>query len=277
MLANIPIKFLENDFFEIKGSPITTPQIMYMDFVTNTTTVNTNNSVLSATSMNTISPNVMTKYLQLNSKVSISVSPYHNIEPQELLYNIINKLHEDFFKKLETLGEKHRQEDTTFDIDIGKMKREKKPMKNIIYKMNAINNLIYTKSRIGPAKYFTSNSKTYDYIYSYIKDEELIYNNGQLYFGNTPFIINENVSDDIILAGTKNKMDQSGLHCVIQTDGDDNILLHKINGMTNTEYVVFYEIFDIGTNPHHQFFKSNTKSISYYRMKKLEKINNSKL
>jgi len=268
MIPKINVKFLENDFYNVKGTNIQNVNIAYIDFLYQQAQTQT---LQPSTHFNTITPQVYTKNISLTKTLQIPIDYY--TKDKDIFYFIKNELNKEFFKKITILGEQHRLKTINFDIDIQKIKQNSIHVgSSILNRLVSISNYIYTESRIGPAQYFISNKKTYNYILSYISDINLTYKDNKLMIGNTPFIINDSIDDDIILVGRKNSLEQSGVHYLIYTDKNNNIELHEIMGFMNRNLILHYEIFDIGIGPELQYLKINTQSIAYYRNKKLQKI-----
>lgn len=263
-LPRINLEILKNNFYSVNCAKNINNTISFIDFTTTSTT---------------ISPNIFQKNFTLN-KLSISLGNsykynYYNnqINFQYSLYNQIrNELNKVFFEKITKLGELHRRGDIKFDLDI---KDKSENMGRRIYsRLLNVSNYIATQGRIGPAQWFVSNTKTYNYVLSNLIDMTLNYNSSnELMIGNTPYIINDLVDDDVILLGRQNKMDTAGVHCFILSDDNNNIDVQQITYPTgDSELIMFYAIEDIGLHSEYQFFKINTRSLSYYRYKKLEKI-----
>ena len=232
-----------------------------------------------------ISPQIFTKNIQLH-RLDIPVSINANINDLQetyILYNHIkNEINKEYFKLITELGEKNRIDAPMnhFDISITKLK-EIYPNhdigKIIISKFISSSNYIATEGRIGPARWITSNNKTYKYILDNLLDSTYLDNN--LLIGNIPYIINDAIDDDIILLGRKNTISQPGVFCTILTDENGYIIIQEhFNyqdynpGIYQKTLSIYYSVDEIGFNPKTQFLKLNTKSLGYYRAKKLQRI-----
>lgn len=268
MLPRIKPDSLKNDFYIVKPMNNTVGTISFVDFVYSTSTVQ---------------PNIFNKNIQLH-KLEISISKYLNISEMQYvnyIYSIIKKeIDNEYFKKITELGEKNRFNAPVnrLDIDISKMRTEYNGdfgtvSRRITSNCITSSNFIAVNGRCGNAHWITSNIKTYNYLINYLDSS---YNNdNKINIGNIQYIINDSVDDDILLLGRKNTIDQSGAHCFILTDDDGYILFNEyINAGDhfNKNYVIYYAIEDIGISPELQYLKLNTRSLSYYRRKKLEKI-----
>jgi len=281
MIPKIPIKYLENDLYSIVASNNNNASIMSMDLNYSSPPTQPSSNFYNTSYMQTISPNVMTKNILIDSQIVIETNYTSGIDQnlEGMFRYIKNELNRDFYSKITPLGEKHRMEDINWDIDISKIKQQGKDIPKTIWaKLNNSINYIANKNRIGPANFLVSNSKTFEYIFSYLKDELLQYTpEGRLQIGNVTFTVDDSVEDDFILLGRKNKLDTAGVHCLIKTDIDNNIDIYEEANTYRRTFILNYKMFDIGSNPHYQYLKLNTQTISYYRNKKLQKINNSQL
>jgi len=281
MIPKINIKHLENELYSVKSTPNKICNIQYFDFQFGTSNLNS-----SSTSIQTISPNIMQQNITLDSSVEIEFSYYHQYNPNDDIYifnAIKNKINNDFCKNVTILGNKHRSDGVKFDINIKEIK-ELYPIdyqKRIYYKLNNASNYISKESRYGPSTFFLVNNKTYDYILTNLTDQLLSYNNkNQITINSAPFIINENIDDDIIVTGRKGTLDQPGLHCVINTDDQENLNIieqHNYGTYLGKKYILHYKIFELGNNSFKSYLNMNTKSLAYQRFKKLQKINKSQV
>lgn len=265
-IPRISIDILKNNYYSVNPTNHINTHISYVDFTTTSSTM---------------TPNIFHKNITLN-KLSISLPnnfnfnySYNNnqINAQYFLYDQIRKeLNKEYFKKITQLGELHRNGDVKFDIDIKNITEN--TGKRIYARLLNASNYIATQGRYGPAQWIISNTKTYNYILSHLIDLTLNYNSiNQLMIGNAPYIIDDLIDDDIILLGRQNKIESSGVHCFILCDTNSNIELQQLSSLAGeSELQMFYTIEDIGTHPEYQYMKINTRSISYYRYKKLEKI-----
>lgn len=261
-LPKIKPEQFENDYFSIKGTPLLNTTLAFVDFQYSSNVGSLNNSI----PMSTISPNIFQKSVQLKPLV------FHNTLN---VSNIANEFNKNFIKIISDLGEKHRNVDPVkiFDININDMRRKgMSPDRGIIAKLNNVSNYIATEGRIGPAQFIVSNSKTYTYILKHISSMGL-FKGKVLWIGNMPYKIDNSVEDDIILFGRKNRIDQPGVHCLILTDEDGYIQFQSlVDPNLNTKIMLHYNIVDVGFQPYNQFFKINTRDITYYRNLKLQKI-----
>lgn len=270
MIPKIRPEQLENKFFTIKGTIRPDTTVMFVDFQYSPIAGPQVGLLNSSSSFPTISPNVYQKSLHLNP-VCFN---YKNITTEI----IQNELYKEYFKKLSELGEQHRESATDlmqkFDIDISKIrKKSMSPDRAIIAKFNNASNLMATEGRIGPAQFIVSNSKTYNYILNYIGQMQFLYKGKELWIGNMPYLVNENVEDDKILLGRKNQIDQPGIHCLIMVDEEGYILFQEVADPNfQTKLIMSFCIDSIGFHPYYQVMKLDTRSLAYYRNQKLMRI-----
>lgn len=277
MVPKINIKYFENEKYAIKQTYNKISQINFLDF----------QHVLPTTSSyysSTIGINSYTKTINLRTlEIPFNQFALQNndlLYQQQLLFNIKNSLDNEFCKKITVLGEKHKKLDLKFDINISEQLRINKDAnigRYIFNKLNSTSNYIATQGRISSANYLLSNKKTYNYILSYLSssDINLIYENNKLKISNMTYIIDDNIDDDIIICGRKNDISQPGVHCLILTDNNNNIYFDQIQDFQSypeTKLIMYYDIFEIGNNPEYQYFQINTRTLSYYRKMKLDKI-----
>ncbi len=286
-MFKLPINIFNNDLYSITGVNAKNVSISYIDLQYTTSTTCTtlqsgNNYPI------TVSPNVFSKSIQLDY-VDISFKHYtinNEIEDMKILLdNLKNEINKSYFKQLTNLGEKHRitAPMNSFDINISDIKlkynsKDKNISQNvsrdIISKLMMSSNYIATICRFGPAQWIISNTNTYRYILENIDSANLTFNNNNMLFGNMPYIVDDLIDDDIILIGRKNDSTTPGLHCFILTDENKNIYFEKFSDVSNYQrtYRFYYKIDLIGTTPEYNFLKLNTRTISYYRAKKLKRI-----
>jgi len=274
MLPQIKTKLLENDFYTVKDINNTMSEISYIDMTYTSAT---------STSPAIVTPNIFKKLIKLH-KLEISISKYVNmfdIQDVHNIYSIIKKeIDNEFFKKATELGDKNRFDAPIdrLDIDIDKIKTEcegnrEKMSRFVMSKCINSSNIIAVNGRIGNAHWISSNRKTYNYLINYF--DSFSYDGKKINIGNIQFNINDSVDDDILLIGRKNSIDQPGVHCFVLTDEDGYILFNEyitVGDPFNKTYIIYYAIEDIGTQVETQYLKLKTRSISYYRRKKLEKI-----
>ena len=260
MTHKIPTAAFENKFFTIIDDKNDTNSVIVtsVDF-----------------SQSTMSPAILNKSFIFKT-INISVSRYtqHDEEIRFLYNSIKTNIYKEFFKQITILGEKNRSANIKFDIDIPDIRKNSKNIgRSIVARLNNASNYIASQGRIGPAQWLVSNNKTYNYILSYMTDLGLIYNSdGQLMIGNAPFIIDELIDDDIILLGRKNGIEQPGVHCIIKTDSSHIKFQEYSSYNTDINYIAETVIDSNGFQPHLQYFKINTRSVSYYRMLKLQRL-----
>jgi hypothetical protein len=289
MIPKINIKYLENDIYSITPTKNITSSISYIDFnYTSPQPVVQSNNILNYTKgvilsgYNTVSPNVYLKNIQLR-RLEIPINTYLcNTNNTIQIFNVIkNEINKDAFKLMTSLGEKNRitapTNITNLDIKTLKQKYNDRLSRSIISKFISTSNYIANQGRLGAAQYLISNFKTYNYILSNLDTIYLFYDkNGNLFIdsGHTTYLIDDLVDDDIIIFGRKNRNDQSGVHCAILTDENNDIIFQKMSSFDNfnTKLIMFYEVFDIGKNPEYQYIKINTRTLEYYRNKKLQRI-----
>ena len=267
----IPIKYFENDIYSIIPAINSMNSITYMDF-----NYNSNNN---KNSYNTINSSIYQKSIQLDY-FEIEYNPYlnnNNLLYKDIFYKIKNRIDKDIFTLIKNLGEKNRlnapSNITNFNIE--QIKKETNVTKNITQKISGINSYIYTQGRLGPSNYIISNNKTYKYIFDNLDINEIIFDNKSNYLtiSNIPYLINDNIDDDIILIGRKSSKNTPGVYCAILTDKDGNIIINEMSDIYyNKKKIIQYSVFDIGNNPEYQFMKLDIRSLSYYRGKKLKRI-----
>ena len=265
-LPKIKPEQFENDFFSIKGTPQLNTSLVFFDFQYVSTPIGLNGMSILINQMPSISPNVFQKNIQLKQLVFNNTLNMSDIK---------NHLDKEFIKIMSDLGEKHRETaPKNFDININDMRRKgMSPDRGIIAKLNNVSNYIAVEGRIGPAQFIVSSIKTYQYILKYIGGMNYLFKGNDLWIGNMPYKIDNSVEDDIILLGRKNQIDQPGVHCLILTDDDGYISFQPIvDPNFNTKVILHYNIVDVGFHPQYQFFKINTRDITYYRNLKLQKI-----
>ena len=275
-MQKIKAELFDNPLYTVTHTNTDKLSVSFVDF---NTTPATN------LSMSSITPSVIIKNIQLH-RLDISIPNtrfQNNAELQEthILYNYIkNEINKEYFKIITKLGEKNRIDAPTaaFDVFIDTLKKDKTPNigRRIYSKFLSASSYIASNGRMGPAQWLTSNFKTYKYILNYL-DMELVYdNNSNLLIGNIPYLVNDLIDDDSILIGRKNSITQTGCHCTILTDKDGYIIT---NEHVNTEYYdynktisVYFSVDDFGITPQTQFLKIGTRSLTYYRCKKLQRI-----
>lgn len=278
MLQKIKLELFDNKLYTVNSVQDINVKFMFIDFP----------SLSSQSSPNQYSvfqPNLFTKSFQLNRldiPISISNSNHHQFNITEILYrNIYNEINKEYFKVITQLGEKNRINlpMNNLDINISKIKSkyqddEDKISKAIINKFQLSGNFIATEGRIGPNQWIVSNYKTYKYILNYIETDHISFDDNNNIVIGKPFIIDDNIDDGIILTGRKNDIQSPGVHCFILCDKDNNIIINEINSFDifSKIYSINFAIDSTGLNPEKQFLKINTKTIGYYRMKKLQKI-----
>lgn len=291
MLPKIKPELFENKLFTIKGTPNYTTTVSFIDFqMSNQSGWNTvagnsfgslslQNVLPPTPTISTISSNVFQKTFNLNNKIEFNVSnsTLFKLNPEDIKKIITNK----FIEKITELGKYNREsniENQKYNISITKLKKEVKESytiaRKIISKILMSGNNIAMNGRIGPAQYLISNSKTYDYIMNYLTHIEIIYDNNNVKIGNMIYYVDDAVQDDVIVFGRKNKIEQTGVHCLILTDDEGYVQYQQINNpySLSTKFVLFYEIIDVGFTPEKQYMTIDTRDISYKRFKKLERI-----
>ena len=290
-MQKIKTELFDNKFYTVKGVNQIISNISFIDFTTSPpiSSIGLSNSPmsigLSNSPMSTISPNIYQKTIQLHKlDIPISIDKFSNIgdlQETHILYNNIkNAINKEYFKIITELGEKNRVDSPVdrLDIFIDKLKKDYPKSgelgRNIYSKFMSSSNYIATNGRIGPGQWLVSNTKTYKYIINYLNMELMYDADSNLLIGNMPYVVNDLIDDDIILMGKKNNISQPGVNCVILTDDDGYIITQEYISSTGYSKIlsVFFSIDDIGLNPEHQFFKINTRSLTYYRCKKLKRI-----
>ncbi len=302
MILKIKPELLENDFFTIKGNIHENTEIHYIDF-------NFTQPVNQTNGFQTIQSTMFHKAFKINNYIDISI-PYnyqimnHMNHINQLLsdINLIkiikDRITDNFIEKAIELGKINKSSDfenKKYDISVSKIKNsiavpihtlpelnnyELSNMigRKIISKFMMLSNYI-TKGRIGPAQYFISNSKTYNYILDHIHDTNLVYSKNKqgtnlLNIGGITYQINDKVEEDIIIVGRKNTIEQTGVHCIILTDNEGYIKFDIFTDpiSLSTKIRMYYEIIDIGLSPELQYMIIDTRDISYKRYKKLQRI-----
>jgi hypothetical protein len=273
MIPIINASLFENPFYTVTPINQPTAQISYIDFAYSPTSSNTFTN--SPSNLITISPTFISKIIKVKQLI-IPLNPY--IEPEPFyLYNIIkNEINKDYFNRITVLGEQHRKLDLNFDIIIREIEKTTHNVgRVIINRLNMTNSYIASQGRIGPAHWITANKKTYNMILSYLKNEDLVYNQSMIpMIGNIPFIINDAIADDIILIGRKNDIKQPGVHCFILVNEQKNIEFQEISNMSiyNTNLVLYYALEEFGNQPFTQYMKIDTENLASKRYKKLKRI-----
>jgi hypothetical protein len=230
--------------------------------------------------------NIFTKTIKLK-RLDIPIDKFMQMDETKeayLFYNTIkNEINKEFIKIITELGDKHRVDSPMdrLDIDISKLKKtypddsKDKIGRRILSKCISSSSYIATDGRIGPAQWILSNNKTYKFVLDYLSDSLLTYDDtSNLLVGGMQYIINDEIDDDIILVGRQNKIDQPGVLCTILTDENGYIYTQEVAGFNNYQRTVsvFYSVDEIGFNSIRQFLKLNTRSLGYYRAKKLQRI-----
>jgi len=275
MISPINIKDLENPLFTVKGVDKEFCELSFIDFK-NTSAYNLsvqNNYSYS----NVTAPSVYMKYIQLKPYIFQNCQ-YINSEV------ILDKLKEDFAKKLITLGNKHRESSdmkNEFYITLKDIKGSKQNHSHKIQnKLNLLKGNIGFKGRLGPANFLISNHKVFRYLCEQADSMTFSSKDKNLYtLDNMNYIVDQNIPDDIMIAGRKNNTQQPGIHCLILTDknGFIDIDRHEITYQCfppekRVDYAIQYAIVDVGSEPELQYYTINTTDISYIRYKKLKKI-----
>lgn len=286
MLPKIKTELFDNIFYSVSNVNNDNVHISYMDYQITTTTSSTTTIMTGNVPYPTIGLSLFTKNIKLK-KMDLMLTPFFDqldINTVKHIYSQIkNELDKDFFKKVAELGEKSRLMTSIgrLDIDIAKLKIEyngdvEKISRNIISKCISSGSSIAVNGRIGPAHWIVSNQKTYNYILNYLKTDLVNYSNNQITIGGISYNVNNSVDDDILLLGRKNEPNISGVHCFILTDENGDIYIQEnINTSSFQKTIsIYYSIDDIGTYPEYQYLKLNTRSLSYYRAKKLQRIKN---
>ena len=279
MIQKIKIELFDNKFYSVTKVNAQQVNISYIDFYTTPAST--------PLGMATISPNIYNKVVKLK-KLDISIPNNYgyndDLKETYALYNCIkNSIDAEFFIKASELGELYRVNAPMnfLDFNIKKMKigvDSSELSRKIISKFVTVSNYIASDGRIGPSQWIVSNSQTYKYILDNLDSPSIIYdsNNNYILFGNSAFIINDSIKDDIILLGRKNNNQQSGVHCFILADNDGNIITQEFaqyGGLTQNRMIsIYYSIEDVGIKPQSQFLALKTRSIGYYRSKKLQRI-----
>ena len=274
-------ELFDNKFYIVKPVNRDVVNIQFVDFQYSSTPAPSN------VYPNVIGPNIFTKTIKLK-RLDISIDKFMQMDETKeayLFYNTIkNEINKEFIKIITELGDKHRVDSPMdrLDIDISKLKKtypddsKDKIGRRILSKCISSSSYIATDGRIGPAQWIISNNKTYKFVLDYLSDSLLTYDDtSNLLIGGMPYIINDEIDDDIILLGRQNKIDQPGVLCTILTDENGYIYTQEVAGFNNyqrTVLSVFYSIDEIGFNSKRQFLKLNTRSLGYYRAKKLQRI-----
>jgi hypothetical protein len=279
MIQKIKPEYFETELFKIKETKEDKLSIMFVDFQYSSPATNSQNNYP------TISSGVFTKYVTLDSMAITIPSEGSSLSfsPTGPLVNIsdmlLDELNKKFIEIISDLGEKNRElaHIKNFDINISDMKKKQMDIsRGIIAKIHNISNYIATQGRIGPAQYIISNYKTYSYILKYLGNVNILFKNNELWIGNIKYIIdiNNNVEEDTILIGRKNSIDQPGVHCLILTDENGDILFDEFVEPINytKTYIMYYKIVELGFHPQSQYYKIKTRDITYYRNLKLQRI-----
>jgi hypothetical protein len=278
MISPINIKDLENPLFTIKGTDNKYSSLSFIDFKnTSASNISVQNNYSHS---NVIAPSVYTKNIQLKPQI---FQNYQFINSEIIL----DKLKEDFVKNLVILGNKHRELSDMkieFDITLKDIKGSKQNHSHKIQnKLNLLKGVIGFKGRIGPANFLISNHRVFRYLCEQADSMSFSSKDKDLYtIDNTNYIVDQNIPDDIMIAGRKNNINQPGIHCLILTDknGFINIDRHEItypgsysfHAESRSNYAIQYAIVDVGSEPELQYYTINTIDISYSRYKKLKNI-----
>jgi hypothetical protein len=136
----------------------------------------------------------------------------------------------------------------TFDIDI-----DNSIAGRILSTIIRIGSWIATNGRIGPGNYIIMNKYTYDYLDFYL--QKIFPTDGVITkISSMDLILDENVTDDVIVMGRKNEVDRkmfTGSSVIIWTDQNDDILYREID---NDNVELNYNIIDVGLLPETQYF-----------------------
>jgi hypothetical protein len=168
-----------------------------------------------------------------------------------------------------------------FDITLKDIKGSKQNHSHKIQnKLNLLKGNIGFKGRLGPANFLISNHKVFRYLCEQADSMTFSSKDKNLYtLDNMNYIVDQNIPDDIMIAGRKNNTQQPGIHCLILTDknGFIDIDRHEITYQCfppekRVDYAIQYAIVDVGSEPELQYYTINTTDISYIRYKKLKKI-----
>jgi hypothetical protein len=272
MIPKIKPEELENDLYSIKGTITDRTNVMFVDFQYSNTPIT---PLTSGAYPSVVSPNIFTKLISLDKSAFYITTGSPNIDMSKEI--VTRELNREFIKVLSELGEKHREKEDfkRFDINVSDMKKKGAEVpRGIIAKILNLANLIAIQGRIGPLQYLIANNKTYNYILNNLgSNVNFMVKNGNLWFGNVKFIVDDSVEDDKILCGRKNSIDQPGIHCLILTDENGDILFQEYIGDNfNKKYIFYYKIVDLGFHPEYQYFKVDTRDIKYYRNMKLINI-----
>jgi len=265
MIPKIKPDKLDNKFFIIKGTNNNISSLYYLD-----TTITNSSLVLKPST--TISMDVNTKTFKIDNRIELNISKTFNNFNFNDIKDIINK---DFINKITKLGKQNRNDYKDINLDISVKEYKFDISRKIRSKFNSASNIIGSIGRLGPAQYTISNSKTYDYILSYInKDDILVFDNAILNIGGMPYLIDNSIEDDIILFGRKNEIDRTGVHCLILTDDDNNIRFDKIDSPYSpySKLIMYYKLIEIGNEIQTQYLSINTRDITHFRYKKLQRI-----
>jgi len=273
-VLKINITELENPFYKIKGSLNKNNEICYFDY--------NQNYQNNLSTLNEIQHNVFKK--TINWKHMIIPEKYFSKE------KLIDNINTEFIHIIKNLGDKHRKnsDPERLNLNLNKIK-DLKPFllddtilsRKFIAKCNIISDVIAYEGRIGPSNYILMNYGTYQYLEMYLKISQHSgyktknkHNNFVLNFSNLGIYIFSEISDDVIVFGRKNSMDQTGVFLLIKTDEENNIDYY-IDYQKNIN--INYNIVEIGMNPELHFFTAEfEKLLVHSRKLKLEKLLKSK-
>lgn len=269
MNSGININVLKSDIISFKDVQSHSISVPFLDY-------NTNYPSMGGTA--TISSQLYNKHITLG---------YVDIIDNFSLDVLIEHIENEFFIQAQTLGYKNRKNllnESQFDI---LLKNKKNSKDLIISKLNMIQFEFSKNTRLGGYSFLASNFSTFMNIREYMNMPfEVITINDKHTLNGIPYIINNNLDEDVLLIGRKNNINQQGIHCFILTDNNKNLDIQVnerfFNNTTtfyrnpyNTpskNYRISYKIDDIGLNPEYQYLIIKTSDIQTTRCNKLKKI-----
>jgi hypothetical protein len=241
---------LNNEFFSIIKSNTPNLCIYCMDYLSN---------------------QLLEKTYYINEVISF---PYISEETAILPTYYIKKLiTNSAIEKISELASINRRNNIEYvsrrlDISVEALKKtypDNNISRMILSKIISASTFIATNGRIGPAQYMISNFTTYEHLIRYISQKmELVFDRNVLNLGGTHYYFDEQIEDGHVIFGRKD-VENSGVSCLILTDDDGYIKMYK--GYSDLYF--YYKIIVCGEN---QYLKINTRDITYYRKKKLEKL-----
>jgi len=219
-------KILENHLYPILSTDQTDINMLFIDF-------KNNNTEDEYHPLDIFTKKIILKTIPvdiINDDIEISIYNHLNLEFVQIIRDEAIKNRNNTLSIIEN-----------FDINI-----EKSPVdqlnKFISVKLFNCCNYIATDGRIGPSQYIITSQKTNDYFFDKMGDS--------MFNLNKKFFIDKNLSDDEIIFGRKNDIDQPGVSLIINENSFDNIIYDDGKMKVNLSYSFTVN----GFNPEKQYF-----------------------